>query len=51
MGFVKVNFNGNVRDTTGGTGYVIQSLDNRLLVVGGSRLFVPSIPKIELRVA
>ena len=41
--FVKVNFDGSVRDNSGGIGYVIHSPDGRLLAAGGSLLTEMSI--------
>lgn len=40
----KINFDGSMRDSRDGMGYVIRDLDGRLLVVGGSSLFELSIP-------
>ena len=48
MGFVKVKFNGSVRDGRGGVGFVIHGLDARLLVTGGFYLFEPSVSGAEL---
>lgn len=40
-----------MRDTKGGAGYVIRNPNAKLLIVGGSPLFKPSILEVELRVA
>lgn len=42
--FLKVNFDGSVMGTIGEAGFVIKGLDSRLVAVGGSHLFGPSIP-------
>ena len=34
-GFVKVKFDGSIRDEKGGAGFVIRDPDAKLLVVGG----------------
>lgn len=49
MGFVKVNFDGNVRGAMGGVGYVIRDSYGKLLAVGGSFYLEPWILKVELR--
>lgn len=49
LGFIKVNFDGNVKNARGGASYAIQGPDSNLLVAGRSHLFEPSIPRAELR--
>lgn len=39
LGFIKVNFNYSIHDTSDGVGYVIQDVDSRLLMIEGSFLF------------
>ena len=51
MRFVKVNFDGSVRDDRGGVDYVILSSDAKLLIADGSHLFELSIPGVEIRAA
>lgn len=48
-GFVKVNFDVNIRGAKGGAGYVIQDSDSKLLVAGGLCFFEPSILETKLR--
>lgn len=43
LGFVKVNIDGNVRDGKDGAGFIVCGLNARLLAVGGSYLFKPSV--------
>ena len=35
LGFVKINFDGSVRDGRDGTGYVVRGPNSRLLAAGG----------------
>ena len=49
--FVKVNFDGDVRDGRGSLGFVIRDLDLRLLAAGGSSFFEASVLGAELRAA
>lgn len=51
LGFVKLNFDNNVRNARGGAGFVIRDPDTRLLTATGSPLFEPSIRRAELRAA
>nr|XP_010930445.1 uncharacterized protein LOC105051616 [Elaeis guineensis] len=46
-GFVKVNFDGSVRDGRDGSRFVIRDLDSRMLVAGGSPLYETSLPYAE----
>lgn len=46
---LKVNFDGSVMGTFGGTGFVIRGPKSRLVAVGGSHLFCPSILEAKLR--
>lgn len=49
--FLKVNFDGNVTDGTGGDGFMIRDLDSQFIEMGGIRLMDTSMPKVELRAA
>lgn len=49
MGFVKVNFNGSIRDAKGGTGHAIQDPNDRLLATRGSSLFELYVPTTKFR--
>lgn len=49
--FVKRNFDGSIKDAMGGARYIIWGLDGNLLAARSSRLFEPSILKVELRAA
>ena len=49
--FVKVNFDGSVRDGRDGAGFVIGGPNGRLLVAGGFHLFEPSVLTVELHTA
>lgn len=48
FGFVKINFDSNMKDGMDGAGIVIHDPNARLLVARDSHLFELSIPKIEL---
>nr|XP_019707273.1 uncharacterized protein LOC109506084 [Elaeis guineensis] len=50
-GCVKVNFDGSIRGSRGGAGFVIRSSGARLLAAGGFNLYKPSVPRAELHVA
>ena len=49
--FVKIKFDGNIRNGRDGTDYVIQDLEAKLLAVRSLHLFEPFVLKIELRAA
>lgn len=51
LGFIKVNFDGSIKDAKNSTGYVIRDSEGRLLAIDGTTLFEPSILETELRVA
>ena len=48
LGFVKVDFDGSVRNERGGAAFVIHGPDGRLLAASESHLFEPSILVAEL---
>lgn len=50
-GYLKVNFDGSVRNRKGGAGFVIRGPDSRLVAAGGHYLSDPTVPGAELRAA
>lgn len=49
--FFKINFDSSIMNIFGGACFVIRDPDLRLMVIGGTHLFSPSVLEAELRVA